>query len=293
MACEDFREEIEAFVLGALEERDARRVEAHVAGCDECSQLVRAYRTAVDSLAFAVPVYHAPSRLRDRILAGAGAVVPLSPRFLLQMRWWASAAAVALLAIAIGGIAWAVMLSSEVRSLREDNHQLAELSQLDAVQRTALLQLRGDLNLARNEQQRMNSTLQEQATLIILALDPDLMPTEMQGTAVAPQARCNYVWSTKQALGALTCKDLPTTSFGSIYQLWVTKGEKTVAVGAFLARTDGTAALLVKFPPETPGSVNNLWVTLETQSASVPARPSNEVVLLPSPVQQAALAPSP
>ena len=71
------------------------------------------------------------------------------------------------------------------------------------------------------------------------------------------------------------------------YELWATKGDKTLAVGTFLPRDDGTASLLVKFPTDAEGPVSNLWVTLEQQTSGTRARPSNEVVLFRSPDQQA------
>jgi len=192
-----------------------------------------------------------------------------------------------LVAVAVGGIVWAILLSAEVSRLRADNSQLAELSQLDTEQRTALLRLQGDLNSARTEQRKISTTLEEQATLIVIALDPALIPTELQGTSLAPQSRCNYVWSTKQSVGALTCREMPNTAFALIYELWATKGEKTVPLGTFMPRTDGTVQLLVKFPTDVEGPVSNLWVTLE-QQASARSKPSSEVVLERAPVQQAA-----
>jgi hypothetical protein len=285
--CEDVRLDIEAYALGALEEREKLAVESHLETCEDCREIERAYRTAVDHLSLAIPLYRAPPRLRDRIMGGIGASRPiLTPRSILHMRWWAGTAAAALLFIAIGGLAWAVTLSFEVRGLREDNQRLVELSELDTEQRTALLALQGDLNQARNEQKRMVTTIEEQATLLLVALDPELVPTELQGTQLAPQARCYYVWSRQQGLGALSCKDLPATSIGLSYQLWVTKGDKTIAAGAFVPRPNGIAQLLVKFPADAPGPVNNLWVTLEQSSATT--RPSNQVILVEAPEQQAA-----
>src|SRR5690606_18492261 len=104
-------------------------------------------------------------------------------------------------------------LSSEVSKLKADNARLAVLTELDAEQRRALLQLEGKLNSAQNEQQRISTTLEEYANFLTVALDPNLIPTELGGTGIAPKASCNYVWSTKQGIGALTCKDLPATAF--------------------------------------------------------------------------------
>jgi hypothetical protein len=285
--CDDIREDLEAYALRALEPVRLRRIASHIETCSECAQIERAYRTAVEHLSLAVPLYRAPVRLRERVLGGIGALRPFGLPAALTSRWALGTAATIFLAFAIGGLLWAITLSAQVDKLRKDNASLAELSQLDTSQRLALLQLRDALNSARTEQARMSTTLQEQATLLVLALDPDLVPRELSGTVLAPAATCNYVWSSAQDLGALTCSDLPSTTLNFSYQLWVTKGEKTLPLGSFLPRIDGSAQLLVKFPTDAEGPIGNLWVTLESQSSAL-SRPSNEVILQPAPSQQAA-----
>jgi hypothetical protein len=287
MNCESVREELEAYALGALDETLRRRVEAHLRGCNDCERIFRVYRITAEELALAVPLYRASPRLKERIMGGIGSFRPqtIGPAF-LYTRWAATAAAVCLLFFAVGAITWAVMLSAEVGRLRGDNERLAQLTQLDAEQRAALLRMQGDLNSAKSEQRDLVNTLEEQATMLVIAFDPDLIPTEMQGTTIAPNAECSYVWSGKQSVGALTCKGLPSTSFNVTYELWATKGEKTIPVASFLPRQDGSAQLLVKFPQDAPGPISNLVVTLEQQNAAR-SRPSTQVVLEQSPVQQA------
>lgn len=289
MSCTDYEEDIEAFVLGALDELTARRVQAHVSGCASCSERVRAYRDAVDYLALSVPVYRAPQTLRDRVMGAVGAYRPrITPRTLIQSsRWWA-AVAVLFLAFGIGSISWAFTLSNRIDDLRNDNQRLAELTQLTAEQRAAILRFQSELNSTMSEQRRMVNTLEEQATLIVLALDPELIPTELQGTSLAPGATCRYVWSTKQSLGALTCRDLPAIGFTLRYDLWIAKGDQVINAGTFAPRLDGTSHLLVKLPQNAPeGPVTNMWVTLESAAPTL-ARPSGEVVLQQAPSHQAA-----
>ncbi len=240
---------------------------------------------AISQLALAVPLHRANIRVRDRLLGGIGAF-PAPILSMVRRRWWAVSAAAVLLAFAVGGLTWAVVLSSEVSKLKEDNARLAVLTELDAEQRDALLQLEGKLNSAQNEQQRISTTLEEQATYITVALDPNLVPTELGGTAIAPKSTCNYVWSKKQSVGALTCKDMPSTAFSLVYELWAIKGDRSVALGAFTPRGDGTASLLVRYPDNAAGPVTNLWVTLESDSA-VRTVPSSQVVLKPVPALQA------
>jgi hypothetical protein len=288
VSCEEIREDLEAYALGALEALEARRVMQHLRECAECSAIAESYRTAVDFIAVSVPLYRASPRLKERILGGAGGLRVPAYVSVLANRWVAGAAAAVLFAVAAGALAWAAMMSARVEQLQKDNQALAALTELDVEQRTALLKLQGDLNSARTEQRTMSRTLEEQATLIVIALDPELVPTALEGTALAPQAKCNYVWSTKQTVGALTCKDLPMTAIAHTYELWATKGEKTFPAGTFQPRLDGSASILVKFPSDAPGPVANMWVTLEQQQAVPRSRPSNEVILQKAPDHQAA-----
>jgi anti-sigma-K factor RskA len=284
--CESVREDIEAYALGALDAVARRRVEAHLRTCNFCRDLVRAYAAVVGELALAVPLVRARPRLKERVLGSVGAFRPtVTPATLVRTsRWWA-VAAVLFLAFAIGSNAWAISLSVQVNRLKSDNAHLAELTELDADQRAALL---SELARAKTQQSQMANTLAEQATLIVLALDSDLIPTDLQGTPIAPEAQCRYVWSTKQSMGALTCQKMPAISFSLNYNLWAVRGDKVVSLGTFSPRSDGTAHLLVK-PTGDPnaGPITNMFVTLE-QVNQTPKQPSAEVILQRAPEQQAA-----
>lgn len=287
--CAQYRDDIEAFALRALDPEEEAPIRLHLRECKECSAIADSYRLAVEELALIMPTYRAPSRLKGRVMGGAGGRQSWSLTALFQRnRWVVGAAAAAVVAFAIGASAWAVSLSSEVNRLREQNQSFEELSKLDAEQRAALLKLEGALASARNEQQKLVTTIEEQATLLVVALDPELIPSELTGTNLAPGASCDYVWSVKQSIGALTCKDLPGVSFGVNYELWATKGDKTVPVGTFVPRPDGTAQLLVKFPQNIEGPVSDLWVTLERLSSPPRTTPQGSVILQRSPDQQAA-----
>jgi Anti-sigma-K factor rskA, C-terminal len=278
------REDLEAYALGALEHARAHEVAAHIAECDDCAEIVRDYQHAVAHLSLAVPLYRASPRLRARVMGGTGATNAVSGA--LRRGWVMGAAAMVLVGLAIGGIVWASILSTQVSDLKDQNERLIALTDLDASQRAALLQMQTQLSSARSEQQRLSTTLEEYATLIKVALDPDLVPTELAGTPLASSSSCSYVWSVKQSLGALTCKNLPALGAASNYELWAAKGQDTLPLGTFAPRLDGTASLLVTFPGWANGPVTNLWVTLEANDAS-PNSPSQQVVLRPAPALQA------
>jgi hypothetical protein len=279
--CEPVREDIEAYALGALDAFSTRRLEAHLRTCASCRDLVRAYALTVDQIALSTPIARAPARLKERVLGSVGAFRPtVTPATLVRTsRWWA-AAAVLFLAFGIGAVVWAFTLSAQVNDLKRDNAALAQLSQSDAEDRTRLLQVQADVNNAKSQQRAMEAVIADQQALIRLALDPDLIPTEMLGTTVAPQAYCRYVWSSSQSMGALNCQNVPSISFALTYQLWAVRGERVISFGTFTPRSDGTASLLYK--PTGDGSglgpITNLFVTLESAS-SIARQPSAEVIL--------------
>jgi anti-sigma-K factor RskA len=279
--CGAERQDIEAYSLGVLDASSRRRLESHLRECSSCRDLVRAYGTTVGQIPLSVPMVKAPSRLKERVLGGIGALRPVvTPVSLVRAsRWWAAAAAV-FLAFGIGGVVWAVVMSHQVDKLKQDNARLADLTQLDAQQRADLLQLEAELNKTKNQQKQFESTLSEQGTLLVLALDPDVIPTELQGTAIAPEASCRYVWSTKQSLGGLTCAKLPAISYTLTYQLWVVRGDKATSMGTFSPGADGSSQLLYKPSGESTGSgpITNMFVTLEVSSPTS-GQPSAQVVL--------------
>ena len=82
---------------------------------------------AAEQLSLIVPMYGAPGRLKERIM---GAVEGGKGRrhWIPSLRgpWVAAAAAVVVIGLATGAVAWAMTLSSELTRLQNDNQVLAE-----------------------------------------------------------------------------------------------------------------------------------------------------------------------
>ena len=114
-----------AYALDALDPREEREFEQHLARCPECRESVGAFRGAAAALAHASPAQAPPPALRERILRAAraerGNVVPLRPRWALRAAATAAAvASVAAVALAI----WAVTLHNQL----DDRAQTIALS---------------------------------------------------------------------------------------------------------------------------------------------------------------------
>jgi len=109
------RDDIAAYLLGALEPGEAAELERHVAGCPACEQELRRLRPAVQVLPETVDPVEAPAALRGRLMeqvrseaAGPQAAAPPArppSRLRFGLRPAAGLAALALVVAAIGGYA--------------------------------------------------------------------------------------------------------------------------------------------------------------------------------------------
>lgn len=65
---EEYRENIGAYVLGALPELDAELLERHLAGCESCRNEVQDLRPVTAAIARSVPQVEAPAALKARLM---------------------------------------------------------------------------------------------------------------------------------------------------------------------------------------------------------------------------------
>ena len=107
------RDDIAAYLLGALEPGEAAELERHIAGCPECEEELRRLRPAVRVLPETVERVEAPPALRSRLMeqvrseAAGSQAAPAAhraPRWRFGLRPLAGLAA-ALVVAAIGGYA--------------------------------------------------------------------------------------------------------------------------------------------------------------------------------------------
>ena len=108
------RDDIAAYLLGALEPGEAAELERHIAGCPECERELERLRPAVQVLPETVERVEAPSALRGRLMEqvrseATGTQVATAarpaPRRRFGLRPLAGLAVLALLVAAIGGYA--------------------------------------------------------------------------------------------------------------------------------------------------------------------------------------------
>ncbi|HEY8320639.1 MAG TPA: zf-HC2 domain-containing protein [Candidatus Baltobacteraceae bacterium] len=90
------------YALGALDELDRRRVDAHVATCAACAHALGEAERAVTNAIEADPPYEPSPALRARLSASLDAARPAARAATVPRAWFAIAAAFAILALPIG-----------------------------------------------------------------------------------------------------------------------------------------------------------------------------------------------
>jgi anti-sigma-K factor RskA len=263
---DDLRDTAALYLLGALDQSEAKRFETHLASCAECVAEVQALRPTVAVLADAVPQLEPPPALRARVLSSVDARQP-SPPVAVQpaiapYRWapWLVAAASLIAAIGLGAYSW--QLRGQLDSLTEELGQAR--SRLESTER--------EIENAR----RMASDAQ--ATVRVIAA-PDLLKSDLAGQPVAPRSSARAFWSRSRGL-VFTASDLPPLPVGRTYQLWfVTSLTPLSAISAttFTPDANGQVETTIATPPDVARAVA-LAVTIEP-SGGVPA-PSGERYLV-------------
>lgn len=264
--CDAAREHIDAGALSSLDEYEARALQQHLAGCAACSALAREAGDAAASIGLAVPLRASSAALKSRIMASAAVLRDI--RDARTSRWWPAAAAAAVM-IGAGALAWGTVAQARVNDLR---HERAELVSEMTAQSGDLVTLSagaGRANAVKTAAAAQTAVAQyaeERDRAIDLVVQPDLVGTDLRGTAQAPAATGRCLWSRAQALGAFVAKNLPAAPSGKSYQLWVVYSEGWISAGVFNVDDEGAAHLIMsKLGTEASGvgAFEGFAVTLE------------------------------
>ena len=106
---------------------------------------------------------------------------------------------------------------------------------------------------------------------------PDLVRFNLVGTDRASRAYAQVLWSRSRGL-VLSASQLPPTTNGAVYQIWLLSESGPAGVGTVMPDSSGRASLAVENPTNLPRAVNGVSVTLESGGAA--SSPSSSLVLV-------------
>lgn len=253
MDCEQIRELLDAYAIGALENGDVKAVEEHVADCVRCwDELSTGQRTAA-LIALTVPIAQAPARLEQRIISQVQRERSLKIQrapFWQRLRTWPAAAG-ALGAASVAALSVSAVLGVQMQDLRDENNNLE--AQLGSVT-TAFQKQLADTNEQLADQRSISTVLSDDTRKQVAVNPPG-------GNGIA---EAYYTWSPETHKGFMICDNLPSLEPGEVYQVWVvTDANQNVPMTTF-SSTDGTCQATMDFAAVTlTGHPTGIGVTAE------------------------------
>jgi hypothetical protein len=222
--CNEIRDLLDAYSLGALSPEETVKVEEHVADCVRCwEELGKAQQTAA-LLALSVPMHDPPEHLTERILAKARrdlAGIRSEPRQPLLQRLrvsWASAA-VGLGVASVAALAFAGVLQAQVNDLRDENDRLA--TQVRATNQEMEQRLRDTANSLGAQDAVIRTFLAEEDAVV-----------ELKPAGDEADARVWYLWAGDEREGWVLCDHLLPAPEGMEYQVWFSQSSDRIPVVA-------------------------------------------------------------
>lgn len=263
---DQFTEQAESFVLGALDQSEERQFLQHLqSGCSECRRAVEAARQIVTLLPFIAPQNEPPPELKRRLLrsiaaegksalpANANTAAPRATiRPMPQRTFWQRAQ---------GTLAWAAvfLLLAVGYGYFLQKNELAKLRQQLDAQTAQLSEREAEVKLLQFELTRQQTVIQQiqrsKASYLLLV---DLQSTEGQTPGGA-----KVVLDPQTAGGSFIAYNLPLLTAAHDYQLWFILDGKPVDAGVFTVDANGEFIGSVKHLPAKLTGIAAFAITRE------------------------------
>ena len=249
--CDQFRELIEAYALGALDPQERAALEAHLAtGCVDCAKAVEEARWLVTQLAYTAPEAAPSDMLKGRLMQTVRAEAQSlgKPRVMptkSAIPFWLWAGVAALLVFSIYS-AWNTRrLNNEIR---------------DANNRAASL---------RDEREKAEQELVLAKREAMILMDPSSVKIALKsGDAQGPQLEAK--WHSEWGVVVMG-ENIPMPSPHHVLQLWfIPKEAGKMPMPSMMIRPDanGKFVLLVSDPPESMDATKALAISEEPEGGS-------------------------
>ena len=253
---------MEAFALDALDPDEEERVQDHLDGCGQCSEVVDRYQETAALLARTVDPQEPPPDLRARLMQAVSREEPPAPpapeprlvpslgdrlidsrlvRVLVPM---AASAAMVLVVLAV---ALNVRTSGQVDDLKEENASLQ--ARLVANMATMTVQMN---DAADAESKVMDTVLKLQEASYELAR-PDNMSMELRSPYAGSRSQGILLVSSDGSRGVIMVAGMEPPSPSTSYHVWLMRGQDKVWAGKFDVDSRGWGTMSLQLPEPIMG----------------------------------------
>lgn len=251
---DQFREQVEAYALGALDREERAAFEAHLAGgCSDCANAVDEARWLVSQLAYAAPEAAPSDMLKGRLMQtvraeAAAHGAPSKPHAVPSksaIPIWLWGAVAALLVFSVYS-AW------EMRQLQQQIRETNERATTLAAER-----------------QKVQGQLADAKRAAMIMMDPSAHKIALWGEHAHPET-LEAKWQSEMGL-CLTGDKVPMPSSHHVLQVWFipkAKDAKPMPSGMVRPDASGKLMLLISNPPESMDNTKAIAITEEPEGGS-------------------------
>jgi anti-sigma-K factor RskA len=240
----------ETYALGALDGKDLKEFEAHLAsGCAVCEAYLRETRETLTLLHRSLKPLTPPPEIKTKLLRQLAPVETPSIRERWRLSWlWSGMGA--------GAFAAASLLLTLSWSLYTTRQELQKVrADVASIQAAAILHETG----------------------IQFLSDPHAQMVHLTGQAPSPEASGHLLWNPMSRQGMFIAAGLPKNSPDKVYELWAIAGDEPVPAGVFAVSEKPQT--LLRLPPLPEGKTfDKFAVTLEPVGGVL--KPTGPMLLL-------------
>jgi len=268
MTCTEIEELSGAYVLDAVTPEERMAIEAHIAHCPHCVQLIKELRATVDLLPLSVSQVAPPPQLKGRILSAVQAVATASSQ---------ETAHVSVVRPPLQALP-STQQARPVPPVRRRSSVQRWAMPLLAAAAVLFLLLSGGLTSWNASLQHQVSSLQSQ----VASAQTNTVATTtyaIKGTPNAPGVTGEATYYSGKGINVtiMTLHGLPTLQNQQVYQGWEIQGKQTKSVGLLNVQSDGTASINIA------GNVKGndaVAVSLESGPRATPNAPKGQILAL-------------
>jgi anti-sigma-K factor RskA len=256
------QEAIPAYVLGALDADEARRVREHLAACQLCRDEAEAFQAVVTMLPYASGAQNPPPRVKRQLLARVSAAQETPPPQLARPAAHAPAAVPLRARLASYAAVAAVAVAAALGYVAlETSAQADRLAAQNAESQRVIADLRAQLG--------------QDDQIVSFIANPETVSQEVPATRLASGASALMYMQPGHNQVVLVVHGLPPLAPGKMYRLWLASEAELVPMGSGMPR-DGGVTQFHGYAPKPMDTYAQVMVTVEDIERA--DRPSEEVL---------------